>query len=379
MKQLITTFFSVIAVLSLLFSCKSGNAHYSLSRGDTIPMTYAVNLTMVDFDGYTKVDIRNPWDTTRLLHSYILVPDSGVVPENMSGSTIIRTPVKNAVVYTAVHNRLAAEFGVAGSITGLCDASYIHDPEIVSRLAAGKIVDCGSSMAPDVERIIGLKPDAVLLSPYENTNGYGKLSQLGVPIVECADYMEASPLGRAEWMKFYGRLFGVAESADSLFADTERSYLEMKSVAEGAGNRPGVLLDRIYGGAWYVPGAYSTMGRFIEDAGGRNIFSDYKIAGSAALAPEQVLYRGGDADLWLIRYAQSVDMTMPQLANDNALYGKLKPFKSGSVYGCNTAVNDFYEEMPFHPQWLLGELVALIHPELVADTVPARYFKKLKP
>lgn len=379
MKQLTTTFFSVIVGLSLLFSCKSGNAHYSESGGDTIPMAYSRYLEIVDFDGYTKVDILNPWDTTRLLHTYLLVPDSCELPAALPPGTVVRTPVRNAVVYPAVHNCLIAEFGAADAIRGLCDASYIHDSLIVARLKSGAIADCGNSMAPDVERIIELAPDAVLLSPYENTNGYGKLSQLGVAIVECADYMEASPLGRAEWMKFYGRLFGATEKADSMFAETERCYLDVKRIADGAKTRPGVLMDLIYGGVWYVPGAYSTMGRFIEDSGGTNIFDEYKIAGSAALAPEQVLYKGADADLWLVRYAQPADMTMSQLARDNALYGKLPPFRSGSVYGCNSAVNNFYEEMPFHPQWLLAELMELIHPELVADTVTARYFKKLQP
>lgn len=116
------------------------------------------------------------------------------------------------------------ELGCQQAIRGVCDLDYINIPDVKKRAAlsrntaAGKasagnaaarnsIVDCGSSMAPDIERIIALKPEAILLSPFENSGGYGKLDKLHVPIIEAADYMESSPLGRAEWMKFYGMLF----------------------------------------------------------------------------------------------------------------------------------------------------------------------------
>ncbi len=377
--KLLNTFFSAFVVLSLLFSCKSGNAHFSEEHGDTVPISYAVNLKMVDFPGYTKVEIRNPWDTTRLLHTYLLVPKEDSLPKDMPNGTVVRTPLTSSVIYSSVHNSLVAELGAVDAITGICDVQYIHQPELVDCLVSGVIADCGNSMSPNIERIIELRPGAILLSPFENSNGYGKLSQLGIPVVECADYMETSPLGRAEWMKFYGRLYGRTEVADSLFSDTEKSYLSTKHLADGAVSRPRVLMDRIFGAAWNVPGAYSTMGRFIEDAGGANPFVEYKISGSTGIAPEQVLYRAGNADIWLMRYSQREDMTLSQLKSDNAIYGKFAPFINNNVYGCNTSVIYFYEEIPFHPQWLLKEFVSLIHPELVTDSLPTRYFKKMKP
>lgn len=377
--KLSITFFSAFVVLSLLFSCKSGNARFSGDGGDTIPMSYAVNLSMVDFDGYTRVDVRNPWDTTRTLHTYLLVPAADAMPESLPEGTVIRTPLKSSVIYSSVHNSLVTELGADSAISGICDVQYIHQPRLVERIKSGDIADCGNSMTPNIERIIELRPEAILLSPFENSGGYGKLSQLGIPIVECADYMETSPLGRAEWMKFYGRLFGAELLADSLFDSTETAYLAIKHLADSAASRPAVLMDRMFGAVWNLPGAYSTMGRFIEDAGGTNPFCEYKISGSTPLAPEQVLYKAGDADIWLIRYSQKDDMTLSQLADDNAIYSKFAPFTNNNVYGCNTSVNYFYEEIPFHPQWLLGEFVAIIHPELAADSLSPRYFKKLKP
>ncbi len=378
MRNLFNTFFSAFVVLSLLFSCKGGNARFSETGGDTIPMSYAVNLAMIDYDGFTKVDIRNPWDTARILHTYLLIPAGADIPKDMPDGTVVRTPLKSSVIYSSVHNSLVSELGAADAITGICDVQYIHQPQLVSRLQSGDIADCGNSMSPNIERIIELRPGAILLSPFENSNGYGKLSQLGIPVIECADYMETSPLGRAEWMKFYGRLFGKTTVADSIFKDTEVKYLAVKSRADSASARPRVLMDRVYGTVWNVPGAYSTMGRFIEDAGGKNIFDEYLISGSTGIAPEQVLYKAADADVWLIRYSQNDDLSLSQLASDNAIYARLKPFINKNVYGCNTSVNYFYEEVPFHPHWLLAEFMTLIHPELMADSVESRYFKLVK-
>ena len=110
------------------------------------------------------------------------------------------------------------------AIIGVCEAEYIANPRIRESLAAGCITDIGSAMTPDRERIIGLNPDIILLSPYENASTYGNLESLGIPIIQCADYMETSALGRAEWMRFYGRLFGKGREADSLFTAIESRY-----------------------------------------------------------------------------------------------------------------------------------------------------------
>lgn len=374
----IHTFFSAFAALSLLFSCKSGNARFSgETEGDTIPVNHAVNLRMIDYGNFTEVAIRNPWDTTRTLHTYLLVPADSAIPHNLPEGTVIRTPLRSSVIYSSVHNSLVDELGAGNAITGICDVQYIHRPALTRRIADGDIADCGNSMSPNIERIIDINPGAILLSPFENSNGYGKLAQIGVPIVECADYMETSPLGRAEWMKFYGRLFGKASVADSVFKSTESDYLKVKELASKVTGRPKVLMDRIFGAVWNVPGAYSTIGRFIEDAGGENIFNEYKISGSTPLAPEQVLYKASDADLWLIRYSQNSDVTMHQLGDDNAIYRKFKPFNERKVFGSNTMKSNFYEETPFHPQWLLSDFIAIFHPELSGDTT-TRYFTPIK-
>ncbi len=375
MKNMRSLFLAITALL-LLQACGGGNATLS-DKGEKIDFRYARNLEMEEHDGFTLAKIRNPWDTTKLLHSYILLDDGVVAPEGYPGADIINVPLKRSVVYSAVHNSLIDEFGVSDAITGICDTEYIYNDSLKRRLKSGVIADCGSSMSPNVEKILKLRPGAVLLSPFEGSGGYGKLGHAGITIVECADYMEISPLARAEWMRFYGRLYGCGEKSDSMFIETERQYNGLKAEAAKTSSRPTVMLDRIYGQAWNVPGGRSTMGTMIKDAGGINIFGANDKAGSLQLSPEKVLYEAKDADIWLIRFSYE-PLTMNSLAEDKAMYTQFKAYKEGRVYGSDSSKSNIFEDQAFHPQWILEELIRIFHPELRPGITEHRYYELLK-
>ena len=229
-----------------------------------------------------------------------------------------------------------------------------------------------------MERIIELQPEALLLSPFENSGGYGTVGRLEVPIVECADYMETSALGRAEWMRFYGRLYGCASRADSLFAAVEHDYLMWKHRAQGCSERPTVFTDLPAGSsAWYVPGGNSTIGGMYADAGARYLFADNTNSGSVPLSFETVYAEAKDADFWLIRYHAPVDRTYASLAMEHQAYIHFSAYRTRRMYGRNTANSTFYEEIPFHPERLLAEFAYIFHPELRDDTVLC-YYKALE-
>lgn len=366
-----------LGMLSLLASCGSGNYSPKSEGGTPIGLKYAENLKLTRYPDFVKADLRNPWDTAKLLHTYILIPDSADIPADLPEGTIVRTPLKNSLVYSAIHLGLLEETGVISGVTGICDSNFITRRSLREKIDSGEITDCGNSMSPDIERIIRLNPDGILLSPYETSGNYGKLGSLGIPLIECADYMETSPLGRAEWAKFYGLLYGNESEMEKLFSATEEKYLDLKTIASGETTKPKVLLDRLYGSSWSVPGKQTTIGIFIEDAGGVNPFADAG-TGSRQLSGEQVLYKAGDADIWLVRYAQSSDKTMKELSEDNPIYRRFKPFREGNVYGCNTLSVAFYEEIPFHPDRLLADLIKVFHPSLLPTEQDFKYFTKLK-
>lgn len=368
-------FIPLVTALLLLPACGRSNA--GTSGGHQVELKYSRLLSMTDYDSYTVAEIRNPWDTAAILCRYVLLPRDAAIPNGVNPQQVLRVPLTRSIVYSSVHNGLISELGAGASISGVCDSRYIYEPNLVKRLESGDLADCGSSMSPNVERIIQLSPQAILLSPFENSGGHGKLSQASIPIVECADYMESSPLARAEWMKFYGRLYGAKERADSLFTMTENAYLALKNLTDTVSFRPKVLIDRIYGQSWNVPGGCSTMGTLLNDAGAVNPFGDRKVSGSLSLSPEKVLYEADDADFWLIRYSYS-PLTLKSLADDKDLYTRFKAYRDGNVYGSDSSTSRIFEDLAFHPHWLLADMISIFHPEISLPPKHKNYFTRLQ-
>ena len=423
--------FGALLALLVLTACQGGKTTAGeAEEGDTLKMKYAKLLTIVKHGEkgtaslnndaedaeyqYADVNVANPWKAGTLLHRYILIPKGKEGDETVArlalqrtsgmGCTTdtVRTPVERSAVFIAPHCQLMYELGCQQAIRGVCDLDYINIPDVKKRAALSRntaarktsaenaaagnsIVDCGSSMAPDIERIIALKPEAILLSPFENSGGYGKLDKLHVPIIEAADYMESSPLGRAEWMKFYGMLFGNEEGknngisgscepkADSLFAKIEKEYLKLKAKAAGYPKGLSILTERKTGNVWYVPGGQSTIGILLKDANARYIFEDDEHSGSLAMSPEQILAKGKQVDVWAFKYFGGAPLSQAQLLQEYDGYKALAAFNRGNIYQVDTSMVPYFELMSFHPELLLREFIILAHGERFGKL---RFYKK---
>ena len=437
MKKLYILLCGATAAL-LMAACQGGKtAAADAEAGDTLEMKYAKLLTIVKHgDGkessdaaegidyqYAEAIIANPWKAGTMLHRYILIPKGKEGDETVTrlalqrtsgmGCTTdtVRTPVERSAVFIAPHCQLMYELGCQQAIRGVCDLNYINIPDVRKRAASAEnassgnasaqnsIVDCGSSMAPDIERIIALKPEAILVSPFENSGGYGKLDKLHIPLIEAADYMESSPLGRAEWMKFYGMLFGKASDgraskasvgkaskasdgkvskasdgkADSLFAQIEKEYLKLKAEAGKLPKGLSILTERKTGGVWYVPGGQSTIGILLKDANARYIFSDDQHSGSLPMSPEQILAKGKQVDVWAFKYFGGAPLSQVQLLQEYDGYKALAAFSRGNIYQVDTSTVPYFELTSFHPELLLREFIILAHGERFGKL---RFYKK---
>jgi iron complex transport system substrate-binding protein len=365
----------IIAVLLTACGGAKKNAPQQ-AGGDAVTFKYATQISVEKFDGYTVATIKNPWKEGMTLHRYVLIPADQEIPNHIPSGTIVRTPLKRAVMFTTVHCAMLMEFGKQDCISGVADLKYIKIPWIQEQVAKGKISDVGDGMSPVIEKIIDEHPDALFLSPFENSGGYGKLEEINIPIIECADYMEASPLARAEWLRFYGMLFGCEERADMLFQSVDNSYHQLKALAAKAKTKPSVVVDKVTGSVWYVPGGKSTIGQMIRDANAQYAWADDEHSGSISLPFETVLERAGDTDVWLFRYSGDHDITYDELLSEHHGYNQFKAFKKQTAYGCDVERSLFYEESPFHPERLLGDFIHILHPEL--DTMASmRYFKEV--
>ncbi len=369
----------ILFILSVaILSCQGGASPTNgREDGDTLPLRHARRIQIVRHSDFTQVSLSDPWNSGKTLHTYLLVPSGQDLPEKMPEGTVVRIPLKRSVISTSVHCGLVVNLGCRKSIAGVCDPQYIHHPWITSQVADRKIADCGSGLSPTVEKIIDLEPDAIFLSPFQNSGGYGQVEHLGIPIIETADYMETSALGRAEWMKFYGLLFGVEAKADSLFTAIEKEYNELTAIAAADSGRLSVLMDKQTGSVWYVPGGHSTIGRMIGEASALYPWSDNEDSGSLQLPFESVLNKGAGCDVWLFRYNSPHPITYKELLSENQGYEQFKSFNMRKAYGCNTATTTFYEDTPFHPALLLRDIVIITHPE-IKGLGETKYFRPVE-
>ena len=332
-------------------------------------ITAAKLLSIQRTPDYTLVTVGDPWKGG-VLHRYVMVPRDSELPKNLPEGTIVRTPISNALVYSSVHTSLLDELGAIDAVRGVVDKQYFTDSVITTGVAAGKIADCGNSMNPTVERVINMQPDAILLSPYQDAS-YGQITSLDIPIIECADYLEYDPMGRAEWVKFYGELVGKRDQADSLYHAVVTAYNEMKAKAAGAKNRPTVVTEMVINGVWNVPGGQSYMARILNDAGGKYLWADDENTGSLALDFNQVLAVAQNADYWFIKWTNINSLKDLQGAFD--LNKEMAAFQNKHVYVCDTDKTRFFDRIPFHPEVLLREFAAILHPELFPDYQPQMY------
>jgi len=366
----------ILLLCSLMASCRQSGSRQSnpdVLASDTI--RYARGIQILRHGEYTVVEVKNPWEEGQLLQRYILVGRDKPLPGNLPAGTVVRVPLQKVAVYTAVHAGIVDLLGETGRITGVCEPNYMNTPAIREGLRTGRIRDIGEATAPNVERMIEIGTEYVIASPFQNSN-YGAVEKTGIPIIEGADYMEAHPLGRTEWIRFYGLLFDREEVADSLFRATERRYLELKALAAHVSTRPTVVSEKRFGSTWYVPAGESYIAHFFADAGADYIFGNLPGTGSVPMSFETVLDRAIHADFWLIKYNQAENMTYGELRREYPPYENFDSFGKRNIFGCNTGHVPYYEESPIHPDYLLKDLIRVFHPELLPGYAP-RYFMPL--
>lgn len=371
---------AVVMTLAALTGCKGTRQVPFAEPVSVDTLDYAEGLKIASFKDFTSVTLRDPWDTVKTRKVYILAPkatlaDSPGLKDTLSKMGIlIETPVERAVIYTSVHAAMAAQLGVLDKVCGVCEPEYITSNEVLERIKNQQIADLGQSTSPNVEKIIDLGCDVIIASPFENS-GYGAAEKLGIPIVEAADYMENHPLGRTEWVKFYGLLFGCEADAQEQFLATCSRYNSLKGICTEVTERPSVVLERKWGQTWGVPAAGSYVGTLHRDAGADYVFGDITSASSVHMTFEQVFDRGCDADFWLFKYSGGKPMTLDDLKGEYLPYSDFKAFKTQSIFACNTLVSTYYDDITLHPDRILADLICIYHPELLPDHKLQYYFR----
>lgn len=343
-----------------------------------VTVDYAKNFRIEYHANYAVLTVEQPFPGGRP-ESYALVRCGTPAPEltgPLAGAQVIDVPVRT--VYSGSTTQLPwfTELGVLDTLTGAASTSMITSPEVRARVAAGKVTEYATGATINTERVMAAHPDVVLTDGTENA-AYPALRRAGIPVVAVADWLESDPLAIAEWIKVLGVLTDTAGKADEVFAGIAARYNELAARTRGLPVTR-ILYGADFQGTWSVPGEASPSGRLIRDAGG-----DWPWSSSAGTSVqtsfEDVVARAGDAPLWLV--ADNQWTTIGDVTAVDPRYRRLAAVASGNVWNANLAMgptggNDFFESGSARPDLVLGDTVAILHPELLPDHTFV-YYRKL--
>ena len=362
---------SLVFILSL--SCSQTDKK-NIDNIDGYELRYAKGFNVKVHENYKQVTVRDPWDTTRTLFQYVLIDRDKEIPANIPQGTIVKVPLETVIAFSTIQCSMLQEIGEQHKIKGVCQAQYIDLPYIRQKLESGEILDLGSMHKPDVERLIQLTPSAIVVSAMETGMGY--LEKLKIPVIATTDYMEDTALGRAEWIRYHALFYGKEQMADSLFRETERRYNEIRDKVKDAEKIPTVFNDLKFGKTWRIAGGQSYLANLIRDAGGEYVWKDSS-NGSRRLAGEMVLNKAGTADIWLLKYNRDNDFTYSTLEKESKIYSQFGAYKNRQIWGCNTGRIHYFEDLPIHPDSILGDMARIFQPQLFSDN-DLHYFKPLE-
>ena len=336
---------------------------------------YAKGFQIDHFNGYRKVTLHNPWNNKEPYAVYYLYRnDSTALP---AGGIKLKTPINSLTVNTFSYFSFLSLLGEEDVITGVTDGFRIYHPSILHKLKSEEITDLGDPFHPNIEMTLALKPEAIISSAYAQRDNYSeRLIQAGFPIIYSLEWMENSPLARAEWIRMIAAFFDKETQADSIFAGIEQRYLQLQEKVKDVSSPRSVLSGDNFQGTWYVPGGKSFNATLFRDAQLDYRYKNNRERGSVGLDIESVLTQFGKADYWFGCEADSY----AELAEKDAKYLLLQAVKKRQVFNNHNRVtpsggNDYFESAIANPDLLLSDLVKAAYPELL----PHYAFTYIKP
>ncbi|WP_281765660.1 ABC transporter substrate-binding protein [Neptunitalea lumnitzerae] len=383
MKNIKATFLSVSIALSLLFltvSCsEKTKKEVTPAVSQTIEVTYAKGFTVENKDTYTLITVTKPWPNADRTFTYALIPKGTPTPTG-EFDAVVQTPVENLVVTSTTHIPSLEALAVENTLVGFPDTQYVSSPKTRARIDNGLVKELGINESINTETVIDLDPDVVIGFSINNQNKtYATLQKTGIPVVYNGDWAEETPLGKAEWIKFFAPFFNKEKEADSIFSHIVTEYNNAKQLAAASNTKPTVVSGAMYRDVWYLPGGRSWMAQFLADANTQYLWSDNNDTGSLSLNFETVYDKAINADFWL---APGQFTAYSQLLDESASYKNFKAFKNKNIYTFSNTKGAtggllYYELAPSRPDLVLKDLIYFTHPNVLTNYTP-QFFKPLE-
>ncbi len=365
--------FLKIIVLFISFSfiqCKKNNAE----TNDKIAITnnsirYAKGFSINKHDGFSILKINNPWPKASKNYTYILKEKNGIVPDSLKNFTTIQVPIQSIIVSSTTHIPSLEMLGVENSLVGFPNLNYISSEKVRARIDDKKIREVGREQALNTEVILDLNPDLIVGYGIDNNNPtYDNLEKSGLKVIYNGDWNEQSPLGKAEWIKFFGAIYGLDKKAEIIFNQIEKDYKSTLELTIETKSLPTVLCGEMYENVWYLPQGNSWSSLFLKDAGTYYLWKETSGTGSLSLPFETVLEKAKNANFWF----QGSFSSLKEMQDSNIHYKEFDAFKNKKVYSFSSKKGKtggvlFYELAGNRPDLVLKDIIKIVHPELLPD------------
>lgn len=373
-KVLVLTLVSI-----LLVQCKTETkSETTISSQNTVH--YAKGFSIENYKGYSVVTVKNPWPKATKTYTYILKEKEGIIPDSLKQNLIIAVPIKTIVVTSTTHIPSLEMLDEVNSLIGFPHCDYVSSDKVRARIDAGKVKELGNNQDLNTEVILDLQPNVIIGYGIDNKNPtLDNLEKSGLKIMLNGDWNEETALGKAEWIKFFGALYGKQKQADEIFTKIEKDFLKTIEIAKLATSTPTVLAGDMFEDRWYLPKGTSWGSQLLKQANADYLWKDTTGTGSLSLSFEMVFEKAKTADIWITSGQFS---TLKEMTDSNPHYVKFDAYANKNVYSFSgkkgkTGGVLYYELAPNRPDLVLKDLVKILHPELLAGYEPF-FFKKLK-
>ncbi|MBE0423655.1 MAG: ABC transporter substrate-binding protein [Lutibacter sp.] len=366
-------FAQTLIILTLLNSCKNETPKIEESK-PTSTIKYAHGFDIIKLNNETKLVIKLPYPDAKEYLNYTLTKQAS------STKNTIETPINSIVVTSTTHIPFLELLNAEDKLVGFPNTNFISSEKTRKLINQNFIKELGHPENLNTETLLELNPDVVVgFSLGSNNKIFNTIEKLGIPVIFNGDWLEETPLGRAEWIKFFGALFDKEKKADSIFNIIEKNYLEAKQIAKKSKNKPTIVSGGLYKDVWYLPAGESFEAAFLNDANTNYLWSNSKGKGSLALNVENVFLKGKDAQIWI---SPSFHYSLNNIKDTNAIYSKFKAFQTGSIYSYINGKGEtggilYFELSPTRPDLVLKDLIKIAHPELLPD-YQFTFYEKLK-
>ncbi|MEM7180415.1 MAG: ABC transporter substrate-binding protein [Spirochaetota bacterium] len=366
-------------ILLTVFACKK--AQPGDSTGKSTSVQYAKGFDLQQTSGQDLLVVKQISQKITRSVTYLLLQRGEKVPADLAYDKIIRLPIRKVICLSAPQVAFLTALGEQKRIQAITSISHIYNEEIHRRKREGKVQEVGSAGNLNLEKIISISPDVVfveIISPAD-IDKFSILERAGISVVYISDWLEHTPLGRAEWLRLYGALFSKEKLAGEIFTKVEQEYKQVLAKVSTIKKKPGILVNFPFKGVWYMPGGKSYMARLFQDARASYHWSGTTNTGSIPLDFESVLPVAIAAEFWI---SPGFTKSLQQLFAKEKRVKYFTSFQKKQIYNNHKRIrkeggNDYWESGVVSPHILLQDLVKILHPQLLPE-YSLYYFNRLE-